>query len=254
MLWIVPWLVVYKSGPESPPWLSEEERQHILGGPRVKEIAAVPAEPEYVPTLRQLLSHRQSWAVLLSRFMLDPIWWLFVSWLPIYLAETFGFDIKQIGLFAWVPYVGAMIGSLLGGALSGLLMARGWSVGSARKWTITLGGALMLPALLLTRTADDPLQAVLLIAVILLGFQIAVGNIQTLPSDFYSGKTVGSLAGISGTAAIAGVLITTWLVPVMTKTSYAPIFLLGALLVPFGVGAVWLLGGTIGRVQAAQSR
>ena len=49
--------------------------------------------------------------MILSRFFLDPVWWLFVSWLPIYLAETFGFDVKQIGLFAWVPFVGAMIGS-----------------------------------------------------------------------------------------------------------------------------------------------
>jgi len=152
-------------------------------------------------------------------------------------------------MFAWVPYVGAMIGSLFGGWLAGFLLARGWSVSSARKWTITLGGALMLPALLLTRSADDPLQAVLLIAVILLGFQIAIGNIQTLPSDYFSGKTVGSLAGMSGTAAVVGVLVTTWLVPVMTKTSYAPIFLLAALLVPIALGAIWFLGGRVERVS-----
>ena len=247
LLWLIPWVIVYKSGPESHPWLSETERQHILGDAGKPKPAAESAD-DYVPKLGQLLSHKQSWAILLSRFFLDPIWWLFVSWLPIYLAETFGFDIKQIGLFGWVPYVGAMVGSLFGGWLAGHLIGRGWSVHSARKWTITLGGALMLPALLLTRIADDPLTAVLLIAVILLGFQIAVGNIQTLPSDYYSGKTVGSLAGMAGTAAIVGVLITTWLVPVMTETSYAPIFLLGALLVPIAIGAVWILGGRIERV------
>ncbi len=248
-LWIIPWLIVYKTGPKTHPWLSEEERQHICAKPESTHVAVTP-EDDYVPTLPQLLSHRQSWSVLLSRFFLDPIWWLFVSWLPIYLAETFGFDIKQIGAFAWVPYVGAMIGSLAGGALAGKLIARGWSVDRTRKWIITLGGALMLPALLLTRGADDPLQAVLLIAVILCGFQVAIGNIQTLPSDFFSGRTVGSLAGISGTFAVGGVLVTTWLVPVLTVTSYAPIFLLGALLVPAGVGAVWIFGGTIGRVSA----
>jgi MFS transporter, ACS family, hexuronate transporter len=248
MLWIIPWLAVYKSGPESHPWISESEREHILAdvGGTAPVATAVDV---YAPTVPQLLRHRQTWAVLLSRFFLDPIWWLFVSWLPIYLAETFGFDIKQIGMFAWVPYVGAMIGSLFGGWLAGFLLARGWSVSSARKWTITLGGALMLPALLLTRSADDPLQAVLLIAVILLGFQIAIGNIQTLPSDYFSGKTVGSLAGMSGTAAVVGVLVTTWLVPVMTKTSYAPIFLLAALLVPIALGAIWFLGGRVERVS-----
>src|SRR3546814_7209691 len=66
-----------------------------------------------------LLRYRQSWGVILSRFFLDPVWWLFVSWLPIYLAETFGFDVKQIGLFAWVPFVGAMLGSLFGGWFAG---------------------------------------------------------------------------------------------------------------------------------------
>ena len=249
-LWIIPWVVVYKSGPETHPWLGEAERKHILDGADLPKKDLESNGHDYVPNLRELLSHRQSWGILLSRFFLDPIWWLFVSWLPIYLAETFGFDIKQIGLFAWVPYVGAMIGSLFGGWLAGQLIRRGWSVSSARKWTITLGGSLMLPALLLTRVADNPLTAVLLIAVILLGFQIAIGNIQTLPSDYFSGKTVGKLAGLSGTAAVFGVLITTWLVPSMTATSYAPIFLLGALLVPIAIGAVWILGGRIERILA----
>ena len=67
-------------------------------------------------------------------------------------------------------------------------------------------------------------------------------NIQTLPSDFFAGGAVGSLAGIGGTAAVAGTLITTWLVPVMTANGYAPIFALAAGIVPLGVLAVWLLG------------
>ena len=76
-----------------------------------------------------------------------------------------------------------------------------------------LGGVIMLPALLLTAAAATPLSAILLIAVILFGFQTAIGNIQTLPSDFFSGKSVGSLAGVGGAAAVAGVLITTELIP-----------------------------------------
>ena len=87
----------------------------------------------------------------------------------------------------------------------------------------------MLPSLLATSAASDPLIAVLLIAVILFGFQLAIGNIQTLPSDFFDGKSVGSLAGVGGTAAVVGVLITTWIVPAITTTSYVPFFVLGAL-------------------------
>ena len=76
--------------------------------------------------------------------------------------------------------------------------------------------------------ASTPLIAVLLMAVILFGFQTAVGNIQTLPSDFYSGKSVGSLSGFAGTAAKLAVVLLNFLIPVITATSYAPAFAVGA--------------------------
>ncbi|MFN4097069.1 MAG: MFS transporter, partial [Sphingomonas sp.] len=211
--------------------------------------AGGPKAAGYAPSMGQLLRHRQAWAVMSGRFFLDPIWWLFVSWLPIYLNESFGFDVKQIGMFAWVPFVGAMAGSLSGGWLSGRLIRRGWSTDRARKSVIALGCIIMLPALLLTATAATPLYAVLLIAAILFGFQVAINNIQTLPSDWFGGGAVGSLAGISGTAAVAGTLITTWLVPAMTKTSFAPIFILGAALVPLSLICIFI-GGRIEPVQS----
>ncbi|QXF11429.1 MULTISPECIES: MFS transporter [Sphingopyxis] len=245
-VWLVPWLWFYKGDPENHPWLSEAERQHILTG----RAEAGPGDDRRVP-LGELLRHRQSWGVILSRFFLDPVWWLFVSWLPIYLAETFGFDVKQIGLFAWVPFVGAMLGSLFGGWLAGRIIASGGSVHKARTLTIGIGCAIMLPTLLATIGADDPLSAVLLIAGILFGFQMAIGNIQTLPSDYFGGGAVGSLAGISGTAAVAGTLITTWLVPVLTKNGYAPIFALSAAIVPLSFLAFRLIGGRVEPVATA---
>lgn len=250
-VWLLPWLVIYRAGPDKHPWVSAAERALILDAP-TEQPAAVKAE--YVPNVRQLLGHRQTWGILISRFFLDPIWWLFVSWLPIYLADTFGFDIKQIGIFAWVPYVGAMIGSLGGGWLSGRLIGAGWSVDRARKWVITLGGAIMAPALLGAVLATDPVWAVVTIAFVLLGFQIAIGNIQTLPGDIFSGKSVGSLAGLGGMAAVAGTLITTWLVPVMTRDSYAPIFILVAALVPASLLALWLVTGRVEKVDAPPHR
>jgi ACS family hexuronate transporter-like MFS transporter len=108
----------------------------------------------------------------------------------------------------------------------------------------------MLPTLLATAVAATPLVAVLLMAVILFGFQMAIGNIQTLPSDLFAGKSVGSLAGVGGTAAIAGVVITTQMVPRITEHSYVPFFVLGALLVPLAVLSVWGFGGEIKPVRA----
>ena len=251
-IWLLPWLIIYRAGPDKHPWVSAAERALILDAPTEQ-----PATPkaEYVPSMRQLLGHRQTWGILISRFFLDPIWWLFVSWLPLYLADTFGFDIKQIGIFAWVPYVGAMIGSLGGGWLSGRLIGAGWSVDKARKVVITLGGAIMAPALLGAVLATDPVWAVVTIAFVLFGFQIAIGNIQTLPGDIFSGKSVGSVAGLGGMAAVAGTLITTWLVPSMTHESYAPIFILVAALVPASLLALWLVTGRVEKLDGpAQPR
>ena len=244
-LWLVPWLLIFKAPPERHPWLSAEERDYILTGQRDESAPA--DEEQAAPGWFEMLRFRQSWSVVASRFFLDPIWWLFVSWLPIYLAATFDFDIKQIAFSAWVPYVGAMAGALFGGWLPRFLLDKGRTVNYARKMTITLGGVIMLPALLLTAAAATPLAAILLISVILFGFQTAIGNIQTLPSDFFSGKSVGSLAGVGGTAAVAGVLITTELIPriVEASGSYAPAFIWGAALVPLAILSVWVFGGRI---------
>ena len=251
-VWLLPWLVIYRAGPDKHPWVSEAERALILDKAEVQNPEA-PLAPAYVPTVKQLLSHRESWGIILSRFFLDPIWWLFVSWLPIYLAETFDFDIKQIGIFAWVPYVGAMIGSLFGGRLSGQLIKSGRSPGMARKLCVTLGGAVMMPCLIVAPNVTDPTVAVLVIAGVLFGFQVAIGNIQTIPGDLFDGRSVGSLAGIGGMAAVAGTLITTWLVPVMTKVSYGPIFILVAALVPLSLLSLWFVTGRIAPVQPTPS-
>jgi ACS family hexuronate transporter-like MFS transporter len=246
MLWVIPWLIIYKTTPDKHPWITEEERDYIMHGPST----VPPAVNERTMTWKEALSHRQSWSIIISRFFLDPIWWLFVNWLPIYLVESFGFDVKQIGLFAWVPYLGAAIGSVVGGWYSGHKIKQGWSVDKARKRAIIIGSVITFPAFIAAAYASTPLYAVLVMAAVLGGYQMMMNNIQTLPSDFYSGKSVGTVAGIGGMSAIIGVLVfSTWLIPFMSKISYTPVFLMGAALVPLGVFAVYYFGGTIRRVD-----
>ena len=115
LLWLIPWLIIYKSGPESHPWLGEEERQYILTGQRNAEAGEA---AEYAPTTGEILSRKESWGVILASFFLDPIWWLFVSWLPLYLNETYGFGVAEIAKYAAVPYVGGMFGAWFGGLLA----------------------------------------------------------------------------------------------------------------------------------------
>ncbi|MEO1246836.1 MAG: MFS transporter, partial [Pseudomonadota bacterium] len=199
----------------------------------------------YAPGSAEILSRKESWGVILASFFLDPIWWLFVGWLPLYLSETYGFGVKEIGLYAWVPYVGAMFGAWFGGLLAQNRISAGWTVNKARKFVIGLGGLIMLVSLLMTIKAATPLFAVLLMAAILFGFQTSVGNIQTLPSDFYSGKSVGTLAGYAGTAAKLAVVGLNFLIPVITVNSYAPAFAVGAALAILSVASVWTFCGRI---------
>lgn len=226
-LWLVPWLIIYKSGPEDHPWLSPEEREYILTGQRNAETNEVAT---YAPSSGEILSRKESWGVIMASFFLDPIWWLFVGWLPLYLFETYGFGVQEIAKYAWVPYVGAMFGAWFGGLLAQNRIKSGWTVNKTRKAVISLGGLIMLASLLMTTQAATPLVAVLLMAAILFGFQTAVGNIQTLPSDFYSGKSVASLAGFAGTAAKLAVVGLNFLIPVITVNSYTPAFVVGAAL------------------------
>lgn len=242
LLWLIPWLVVCKSSPEAHPWLGDEERDYILTGQRNSDTNS---EADYAPTSKEILSRKESWGVILASFFLDPIWWLFVGWLPLYLAETYGFGVVEIGQYAWVPYVGAMLGAWFGGLLAQNRISAGWSVNKTRKSIIGLGGLIMLIALLATVKASSPLMAVLLMAAILFGFQTVVGNIQTLPSDFYSGKSVATLAGFAGTAAKLAVVGLNFLIPIITINSYAPAFVVGAALAILTVLSVWVLCGHI---------
>jgi ACS family hexuronate transporter-like MFS transporter len=246
LIWIVPWWILARAPPERHPWVSPEERAHILG----VSPDAPAGNGARGMTWVEALGHRQTWSVVVSRFFLDPIWWLFVNWLPIYLAERFGFDVREIGFFAWVPYLGAAVGSIAGGWYSGRGIRLGWSVDRARKRTILIGCVMALPGFVFAAFAANPWIAVLAMALVLCGFQVAIGNIQTLPSDFFAGKSVGTVAGLGGFSAVGGVLVfSTWLVPAMSRVSYAPVFLLGAALVPLAYLSVLLLAGRIRRVD-----
>jgi ACS family hexuronate transporter-like MFS transporter len=236
LVWIIPWLIVNKSTPDKHPWLTEEERKHILSRETIAP-GKVTADDVPVLTWRELLKFRNTWGIIMGRFFIDPVWWLFVTWLPTFLKESFAFDIKQIGAFTWVPYLFAAVGSLVGGYFSSFLIKNGTDAEKARKNAIAIGCAIMLVSLLsilyfLSNLKDTPIFAMLLIGTTLFGFQFLIGNIQTLPSDYFNGKNVGTVAGMGGTAAVAGTLLTTWAVPIITKTSYVSFFVLAAVLVP----------------------
>jgi len=250
LIWIVPWLIINKSTPDKHPWITKKEQDHILDREVTIATETVEKTEIKVYSWSQLLKFKATWGIISSRFFIDPVWWLFVTWLPTFLKEQFHFDIKQIGAFAWFPYLMAAIGGILGGLYSSRQVRKGVDAVVARKKAITIGCVIMLASLvaivfMLDHLKDQPAVAIGLISITLFGFQFLIGNIQTLPSDYFNGKNVGVVSGMGGTAAVLGVLITTWMVPVLTKTSYNSFFVLAAVLVPLA----WLSLKVFGKKQ-----
>jgi len=252
-IWLALWLLFYQT-PDRHQWLTKEELTLIREGQRTEAPEdTVTAEFPEAPRWRELLRYRQVWAIVLARFLTDPIWWLYISWLPKYLADARGFSLVKIGLFAWVPYVAADAGSLSGGWLSGYLIGHGWSVDRARKLVILLA-ALLMPAGIFAAFAHDAMVALVLIGVVLFGFQVWINNVQTLPSDFFSDKAVASVAGLGGTGAGIGSMIfifsTGW---VVDHFSYVPVLVVAGLLAPFGTVVLFALAGPVKRLPLKPS-
>lgn len=242
-VWLLFWWRLYRV-PAEHPSITTEERDLILAGQQVSV-----SSPQETLSVKRLLRCRQVWAVVLGRLCVDPVWWLFVIWLPKYLADARGFDMKAIGLSAWVPYLFAGLGSLTGGALAGRLIKRGWSVNRSRK-AIIVGAACVMPIGVMVSRVASPYLALAFISVELFAFQIWISNVQTLPSDFFSDKTVASVAGLGGTGAAIGsmvfILTTGWFVQ---HVSYTPILTIAGVLAPLGTAVLLLLAGRIERVQ-----
>lgn len=239
LLWLPLWLIIYRQ-PANHPWITERERTLILAGQ--PQTSAAPA------SMRELLGYRQVWAIVLARLVTDPTWWLYITWLPKYLNDARGFSLVKIGMFAWIPYLAADIGSLLGGWLSGYLIARGWSVDRARKAVIA-GAALLMPAGIFAVRADDAMAALALMCIVLFAFQVWINNVQTLPSDFFPQGAVASVAGLGGMGAGIGSMIfiftTGW---VVDHYSYTPVFTAAGILGPLGTIVLFALSGRIGPV------
>jgi ACS family hexuronate transporter-like MFS transporter len=164
ILWIIPWLIINKRRPADHPWITDAEKQYILSGQPVTK----PADEKGL-SWKQLLADPKSYAVILGRFFLDPIWWMFVAWLPIYLNDRFKLDIKQVAFSAWVPYAGAAIGAIAGGWFSGYLIRKGKTVHRARRIAIITGAVIALPAMIAAAFATTALIAVVIMAFILAG-------------------------------------------------------------------------------------
>jgi ACS family hexuronate transporter-like MFS transporter len=230
--WLVLWWVFYEQ-PERHPRVSAAELAHIRSDP--------PDRGEQIPW-RTLLRYRQTWVFAIAKFMTDPIWWLYLFWVPDFLNRNHGIDLKTIGPPLVAIYLVADVGSIGGGWLSSALIKRGWTVNAGRK-TAMLVCALAVVPMVFASGAKDLWVAVALVSLAAAAHQGWSANVFTMVSDMFPRKAVGSVVGIGGTAgAIGGMLIAKLTGYILDATgSYVPVFLIAAFAYLVALGIVHML-------------
>jgi ACS family hexuronate transporter-like MFS transporter len=218
-LWLVAWLLLYRR-PEEDKSLSTRELAYIQSDP--------PESNVKIPW-RRLFPHRQTWAFAIGKFLTDPIWWVYLFWLPDFLNKQYGLDLKNFGIPLAVIYIIADIGSVGGGYMSSMLIKRGWTINKSRKTAMLVCALAVIPIVFASMTSS------LWLAVVLIGIAAAAhqgwsANIFTLSSDMFPKQAVGSVVGIGGMLGAIGGMIISPLVGYILQTtgSYVPVFLIAA--------------------------
>ena len=219
MVWLLAWLAWYRP-PREQPRLSAAELAYIEQDPR---------EPRRPVALRQLLIARQAWAYILGRFLIDPVWWTFLFWLPDFLSKRFGVDLQGYGPPLVAIYVLADVGSITGGWTSSRLLALGVRLNIARKITM-LGCAIVVMPVAVAADVSHLWLAVGLIGLACAGHQGFSANLYALPSDLFPCWAAGSVVGLGGFAGAAGGMLMAkyagWVL--QTLGGYRPIFVVAS--------------------------
>lgn len=200
--------------------------------------------PEPVPSAITLFKTRFVWSFTLAKVFLDPVWYFYIFWFPEYLKNARHFDMAAIGAYAWIPFLVAGSGNILGGVVSGYLVKRGMAAPVARKASVTLFALLMLSAIpaVLAPTAS---ASIAFVSIAMTGYTGALASMLSLPADVFPKNCAGSVFGLasmgSGFGGMVFTLITGW---VVDHYSYTPVFF-GFAVIPLICAAIlWTLART----------
>ncbi len=218
-LWLALWLPLYGQ-PEEHPRVKPSE---------LALIRSDPPEPAVHVPWGQLLRYRQTWAFAIGKFMTDPIWWLYLFWIPDFLNRNHGIDLRTVGPPLVAIYLIADVGSIGGGWLSSTLIKRGWSVNAGRK-TAMLVCALAVVPIAFAAQASNLWVAVALVGLAAAAHQGWSANLFTLTSDTFPRQAVGSVVGFGGMAGAVGGMLIAKLTGYLLEASgsYVPVFLIAA--------------------------
>ena len=231
LVWAGLWLTFYNS-PSKHRALSARERDYILSGQET-HLAGVGK-----PSIGTILGQRNFWGIAIPRFLADPTWGTLTFWLPLYLTTVRGFDLKQIAMFAWLPFLAADLGCMFGGTISITLQKYvGMGLINARRCAFTVGAVMML-GVAFVGTVDNPYVAVGLLSLAGFAHQTLSVTVITMASDLFKRNEVATVAGMAGTCGNAGVLIFSLMMgALVTQIGYTPFFV--------GLAALDVLGAVI---------
>ena len=231
LAWVSLWLLFYQS-PAKHRSLSAAERDYILAGQEVHLAGGGR------PSIGAILAQRNFWGIAIPRFLADPTWGTLTFWLPLYLTTVRHFDLTQIAMFAWLPFLAADLGCMFGGTISMTLQNyAGMGLINARRCAFT-AGALMMTGVAFVGTVDDPYVAVALLSLAGFAHQTLSVTVITMSSDLFKRSEVATVAGMAGTCGNAGVLLFSLLMGALVTTiGYTPFFV--------GLAALDLLGAVV---------
>ena len=245
-VWVAIWYFAYHL-PQDHPRLSEEEKQLILAGREEEDRTAHEKVSSW-----QLLKMPATWGCALARLLTDPISYFLFFWTPSYLEKERGFDLKQVGMYAWIPFAALTLGNLFSGAMPRWLISRGWTLNTARKSTMLGVSLAMLVLCFVVTQATTPVMAVLILAAVMFG-HAAWGNI-ILPAEAFPRNAVGFVTGFGGfLGGIAGGITQLVIGSVVTKYGYGPIFAVCSVMYLAALAGVHFLIGELGVIRQVKA-
>lgn len=235
LVWAVAWFLLYRD-PNTHPALSDRERDHIAGG-QEQHLDGGGAKPRALDLLRL----RNMWGIALPRFLADPTWAALSFWLPSYFAKERGFDLKEIGLTAWMPFLAADLGCLFGPLVTAVFQRAGVTLIDARRATFSVG-AIMMIGVAFTGFVANPYAALALLCLAGFAHQTLSVTVITMSTDLFKRNEVGTAAGVAGTFGNGGVLLfNTAVGALVALIGYAPFFVALAAFDILGAIVLWTL-------------
>jgi len=238
-IWVLLWLFFFHR-PQKSPFITKnellliEKDRHSETGEKVKV------------AVKEILKTRQAWGLIIIRFLLDPVFYFFMFWIPKYLSQERDVSFERIGELFWIPFLALGISNMIGGWLSDGLIRSGVSVNRARKSIMGLAAALTMVAPL-TVIASSAETAIFFMSLIMFAHGFWITNYITITSELFGKNATSTVVGMAGTSgAVAGLLINPLIGKIVENVSYTPMWIASGLMYPLGFIILML---TIRKIQ-----